>query len=263
MISAVILTHNNEKTIEKTLDSVSWCDEIICIDDGSIDETIDLAKKHQAIVFQRPLRNDFASQRNFGLQKAKGEWTLFLDSDEVVSDELKEEILLQIINNPTPSQKAGLRGAGKSQMINGYYIKRTDIFFGRELKHGETAQVKLLRLGRKKSGLWIGPVHEIWDIKGQTKTLTTPLLHTPHTTISQFVDSVNRYTTIRARELNSTGIQSNVFAIILYPLAKFFQNYIFRLGFLDGTAGCVMAIMMSLHSFLVRAKLYLLQKNTK
>ena len=256
MVTAVVLTHNNEKTIGKTLDSLSWCDQCICIDDNSSDRTGEIAKKKNADVYIRPLSDDFAGQRNFGLEKAKGpasprgeDWVLFVDSDEIVTEKLREEIIRHT--------KYEVRG--KKNETKGYFIKRTDVFLGRELRYGETAHVKLLRLAKKDAGVWVRPVHEYWDVEGPTETLDNPLIHESHTNVAQFIDEINTYSTINAAYLRKQGVTSTVFAIIAYPTAKFIQNYFFRLGFLDGTRGCMMAIMMSFHSFLTRAKLYRLR----
>src|SRR4030042_6223066 len=92
MISVVVLTHNNAGSIEQTLQSLAWSDEIIIIDDYSTDKTISIASTYKAKIIQHRLNHDFAAQRNFGLSKVKGEWVLFVDSDEVVSEELKNEI---------------------------------------------------------------------------------------------------------------------------------------------------------------------------
>jgi glycosyltransferase involved in cell wall biosynthesis len=137
MISAVILTKNEEQNIGKCLESVKWCDEIIIVDDKSSDKTIDIAKEYHAKAYSHGLSNNFSAQRNFGLSKAKNEWVLFVDSDEIVSDALAFEIPNAI----------GLTDQN-SRNFNGFYIKRTDFMWGKQLKHGE-ATIKLLRLGRK------------------------------------------------------------------------------------------------------------------
>jgi len=247
MISAVILTKNNATTLPKILSSLQWCDEIIVIDDYSTDDTIVIAKKQKARVFQRYLNNDFAQQRNFGLEKAHGDWILFVDSDEIVSEALQREI----------RETISRQGTDKEGSV-GWYFKREDIFLGKKLKHGETACIKLLRLAKRNAGKWIRPIHEFWDVKGKTETFKSPLVHNAHSNVAQFIDDINKYTSINAQYLYKNGQRSNVFAIIAYPKIKFFQNYVMRLGFLDGTAGFVMAVMMSFHSFLTRAKLYLL-----
>ena len=114
----------------------------------------------------------------------------------------------------------------------------------------------MLRLARKKAGAWYGKVHEQWVVEGETDTFENHLIHYPHPTISEFLSEINFYTTIRAKELLEAHEKASVLKIIFYPKAKFIQNYFFRLGFLDGIPGMVQAILMSFHSFLVRAKLW-------
>lgn len=166
---------------------------------------------------------------------------LFVDSDEVVTAELAKEI-----------QKAVNSGN------DGYFIKRRDFMWGRELKYGETVNVRLLRLAKKDAGKWIRPVHETWNVQGTVGTLCNPLLHFPHSDVAQFIDEINRYSTLNAKYFYEQGIRANVAQIILYPGLKFFVNYVWRLGFLDGTRGAIVVFLMSFHSFLTRGKLYLL-----
>ena len=160
MISSVVLTHNAEATIAKTLGSLTWCEEILIIDDGSTDNTLSITRKLTSKIFKHPLDNDFAAQRNFGLSKAKNEWVLFIDSDEIVSPALAKEIR----EIAAPRQLAGTR----NDNTVGYFIKRRDIMWGRELRHGEQGRMKLLRLAKRDTGKWIRPVHEVWDIKCAT-----------------------------------------------------------------------------------------------
>lgn len=242
MISAVVLTHNDQVNLHKTLASVAWCDERIVIDDESADGTKKTAETCGATVYVRKLSNDFAVQRNFGLSKAKGEWILFVDSDEIVSGALRDEILRAI----------------RIPDCDGYEIRRVDTVFGKKLTHGEVGSVRLLRLAKKNAGVWIRPVHEVWKISGKTGVLDNPLEHYPHPDVAQFLSDVNTYSTLNAEYLFSENIREPVWYIMVYPVAKFFRNYILHRGFLDGTAGAILAIMMSFHSFLTRAKLYML-----
>jgi len=264
MISSVVLSHNDSAILSRCLTSLGWCDEVIVVDDNSTDGTIDVARKLGAKAFFHPLNDDFAAQRNFGLEKAKGEWILFVDSDEVVTEELASEIrtilssrakrgdLYESLEIASPSERS------RNDNVSGYYIKRKDFLWGRELTHGETGSVKLLRLAKKNVGKWLRPVHEEWKIRGKVGTLTHPLLHYPHQNVAQFLEKINRYSTLYARYLHSQGVKEPVWQIIGKPMPKFFVNYVWRLGFLDGTAGIVVALMMSFHSFLVRAKLWFL-----
>lgn len=245
-VSAVILTKNEEKNIEECLKTLKWADEVIVVDDNSTDKTVEIAKANGAKVFEHPLNSDFAQQRNFALSLSKGEWVFFIDADERVSPTLRAEIQ-STVNR-------------QSSTVNGFYLKREDKIWGRVLRHGETVNVRLLRLAKKGTGEWKKPVHEVWEIRGEIGTLASSLLHLPHQTISEFLEEINFYSTIRAQELYHENRRTNLLEILIYPTAKFFKNYVWSLGFLDGMAGFIVALLMSFHSFLVRSKLYLLWK---
>jgi len=190
---------------------------------------------------------DFAAARNEELTKAKTGWVLFVDSDEKITPELKDEVLNAI----------------ESSDYDAYYIPRLDTFMGRELRHGETGSAKFIRLARKDYGKWERPVHEVWVRRGgslsaRIGSVTSPILHAPHVSISSFLDKINLYSTIDAEYRYKQGIKSSLWKIWLYPFAKFKYYYFLKLGFLDGTPGAIMAIMMSFHSYLTWTKLYLL-----
>ena len=163
MISAVILTKNEEKNVVPCIESFRWCDEIIVIDDYSTDKTIEkiqsASRRTKLKIFKRHLNGDFAAQRNFGLEKAKGEWVLFVDTDERVTPALTAEIKKKILKT----------------RCSGFYLKRQDFWAGKCLKYGETGNIKLLRLGKKSAGKWERPIHEVWKIKGKIGTLKNPL----------------------------------------------------------------------------------------
>lgn len=242
MISVVVLTKNEEDNIVDCLESISWCDEIIVVDDNSNDRTVDLASKFGATINSRELQENFSDQRNFGLKKARGDWVFFVDADERVPENLKKEIQYKI----------------SKKEINGYFVKRLDFMWGKKFKYGETGNIKLLRLAKKNSGVWEGNVHEEWIIEGRVEELESELIHSPHQTIGEFIFEINRYTNIRAKELFTQGKHVYWSSILLYPLGKFVVNYFFKRGFLDGIEGFIVAIMMSFHSFLVRSKLWML-----
>ena len=246
MLSTVILTKNSEKEIENCISSVAFSDEILVVDDNSTDKTGEIAKKSGATVVLHTLDNDFAAQRNFALSKVKGEWVLFIDSDEIVSRDLGIEIMQKIKSH---------------NVVAGFMLIRRDILWGKQLHFGENGKMSLLRLARKDAGKWDGKVHERWHVEGNVASLVAPLWHYPHPTIAEFLDSMNGYTSIRAEELFKNGVDVTWFDILLYPKAKFIQDYVFKLGFLDGIRGLIAALIMSFHSFLVRGKLWQLQKN--
>ncbi len=247
-LSVVILTKNEEKNILDCLESLSEISEIVVIDDYSEDRTLEVIKTlnfKTVKIFKRKLDGNFSSQRNFGLEKAKNNWVLFIDADERLSSNLIDEVKERI----------------NSTDYNGFFVKRSDVLWGKKLKHGETGNIKLVRLGGKESGKWSGDVHEVWNIKGRIGELKHELTHYPHQTTAEFLKEIDFYSTLRARELKNKGVTSSVFSIVLYTKAKFIQNYILKLGFLDGIEGLVFALFMSLHSFLVRSKLFLLWRN--
>ena len=244
MITAVVLTKNEEENIKACLESLSWCDERLVIDDHSEDKTVEIAKKLGARVIIRAMDSDFSGQRNFGLEQAKEDWVLFIDADERVSSALWYEIM-ERTNNPI-------------NVYSAYYIKRRDVMWGKELRYGEVGNRKLLRLAKKDAGTWEGRVHEVWKIKGKSLTLNNPLMHYPHQTIEEFLREINYYTDVRALELYTKKVKVAWWAIVVYPKGKFFVNYFLKAGFMDGLAGLVLSLMMSFHSFLVRGKLWLM-----
>ncbi|MBI1864027.1 glycosyltransferase family 2 protein [Candidatus Woesebacteria bacterium] len=249
-ISAVILTKNEEKNIKNCLKYLRFCDEIILIDDFSKDKTTKFAKKFRAKIFKRELKNNFALQRNFGLIKAKNPWVLFVDADEVVSSDLKKEIIDKI----------------KKPDIQGYFLVRKDYIFGKEMKHGEFStygwfgNAKLLRLARKNAGKWKRNVHEFWEIKGETNSLKNPILHYSHPDLKSFIDNIDSFSYFHSKALEKEGKQVSLLKIIIWPVGKFAYNYIFRLGFLDGLEGFIVAIIMSFHSFLAWTRLWIHSK---
>lgn len=246
MISAVVLARNEEQNITGCLAGLGWCDEILVIDDNSEDKTAEFAQKQGAKVIAHPLEGDFARQRNFGLSLAKGDWVLFVDADERVSPKLAGEIKKAI---------------SRSSDSNGFFVRRIDFFLGHWLKHGEIGGLRLCRLAKKNSGKWERAVDEIWEVTGKTKSLENPLQHYSHSDLTEFLTSINQRTSANAVVFFEEK-RKLTFLDFFKPLAKFIWNYFFLLGFLDGPAGFVFAVMMSLHSFMVRGKLYLLWKKT-
>lgn len=252
MISAVVLTKNEEKNIENCINSLIWCHEIIVIDDFSEDKTLEIIERFnekKIKIYKRELNEDFAAQRNYGISKVKGNWVLFIDADEVVTDSLQYEIVGNINSS--------------LENISGFFVKRNDFIWGKMLNFGESYNNNILRLARKNTGEWIGRVHEVWDIKGKTRQLKSPLIHFPHQSIKLFLEEINYYTDLRAKELFHANKKTNILHIVLFTLGKFISNYFLKLGVLDGTRGLISALIMSLHSFLSRGKLWKLWEEKK
>lgn len=253
-LTGIVLAHNEEKNIKSCLSSLSFCNEILVIDDFSFDKTATLARKEKAKVYKHKLNSDFSSQRNWALRKASNMWVLFLDADERVSKSLSKEIQT-ILNYP--------------QNYDGFYLRRIDTLWGKQLKYGEVGPFgafgrgKLLRLARKDKGIWKRHVHEEWDIKGNVGSLEYPILHYPHQTLSEFIDDISKRIKIHASELLKEGKDVNIVKIICWPFGKLIFNQILKFGFMDGPHGFVVAMMMSFHSFLSWSELWLQKHSNK
>lgn len=244
-LTCVIIAKNEEKQITDAITSASFCDEIVVIDNGSSDKTVEISQKLGAVVYSLPTVNDFSQMRNFGLKKAQGKWVLFLDADERISEELKNEII-QAINNPSLTHV-------------GYLLKREDFFLNYKVHFGGFNKY-LLRLGLRESGEWKRRVHETWKITGKKRNLRYPLIHISNKTLGEYLTKINLYFETHASENYLEGKKSNIVKIVLFPVFKFIASYIFKLGFLDKEHGFVNAMFMSFHSFLTWSHLWLKQK---
>lgn len=249
--SLLLLTHNESENIKKNFDWLDKCKsikEIIAIDDNSTDDTVKQLEKlkskhHQVKIFIKSLDNDFASQRNYGISKSKFNWLLSIDADE----------------KPTKKLIRFLNHFDKHQ-YKSYAFKRDDIFLGQTLKHGENSRLYFVRLFNRKYGKFSGQVHEAWQSSQPIKKTNFAINHYSHQTVKSFIQKINFYTDIRSQELYHQKTKVNMFQIIFFPIGKFIQDYFLRLGFLDGTAGIIMALCMSFHVFLNKAKLWHLYK---
>jgi len=246
-ISILLLTHNEESSLQKNwtwLDKAKKINEIIVVDDNSDDKTIEILKKLETKrikvkIFNRGLANNFAEQRNFGITKTTNNWIFWLDADEKPNKDL-----IRFLNHIDNLQ------------YKNYAFKRNDVFIGHELNHGENSNQYFLRFFNKKYGCFAGAVHEIWQTSKEVKSKKFHIHHYSHKSLKSFIKKINFYSDIRSQELYDQNQKSSLSQIIFYPLGKFIQDYFFKLGFLDGTPGIIMALGMSFHSFLVRAKLW-------
>lgn len=239
LITAVVLTHNSAKTLSRCLTSLTWCPQILVIDDNSTDDTRKIARHYGARIVIHPHTDNWAAQRNLAIKYASAPWLLYVDSDEEVSPSLKEQIL-----HTLPRTRH-----------SGFYLRRLDYFLDHPLRHGETAAVKLLRLAKKDAGTWARPVHEIWQVTGSVGLLSHPLIHRRRFTIDELIDRFNRYSDIDAAAHIKEGKTYRHWHL-LKPLAKFFHSYVYLLGFLDGLPGLYFALLMSYYSLCLRVKLW-------
>ncbi|MBP9691020.1 glycosyltransferase family 2 protein [Candidatus Woesebacteria bacterium] len=241
MLTAIIIARNEELNIASAVRSVSFSDEVLVIDNASSDKTSQVAQEHGARVVTSSIEGDFGTLRNFAVEQASNEWILFIDADEAVSDDLRVHIKHEL----------------EHPQFSGYYLRRRDHFWGRILEHGEVSTVYergIIRLMKKATGAWKGNIHEEWTTDQVVGGIDGFIEHYPHPDIGSFLESINTYSTIRARELGKLGERVGIFQLIAYPIGKFVYTYIIKSGYRDGAAGFVYSFMMSFHSFLVRAK---------
>ncbi len=216
------------------LESINFADEVIVVVDT--DKKVETPKDKKIKVFARSLNGDFAGQRNFVLENSKSEWIFFVDDDEYIGTELANEILEKV----------------KDGEMSGYSVNRQDVVYHQILRHGETGDIKILRLGRKTVGEFVRPVHEFWKIKGRVGELSNPLYHVKDHFVSEFIGRMDRYGQIDSQTLSEEGKPFSYVRLLLNPVGKFSLNYFLKKGFLDGYAGLFLAYLMSVQSLCVR-----------
>ena len=257
-LSVVIITFNEEANIGRTLESVKPLisdgkGEIIVVDSGSTDRTVEIAQSYGAKVFAEEWKG-FAAQKNSAIEKATGDWILSLDADEEVSAPLAEEIQ-RIVEHPPAVHKFVRRDAeGKLEPIpvNGCWIPRKNHFLGSWIKHGGFWPDRKLRLFRRGTGRFQHSlVHETVRVeefeKGgvsvSSKRLKGALIHHSYPTLSDYIEHMNRYSSLGAEMVVERGpARLTLINITLRPLLTFIYNYIFRLGFLDGRVGFLLHV---------------------
>jgi len=244
-LSVAIITRNPGALLEACLKSASFADEIVVVDSGSTDGTIDLALRHGARVLQRDWLG-FGPQKQFAADSAAHDWVLCLDADERVSEALRESILREL---------AAPRGGA-------YAMARRNRFLGRWLRHGEGYPDWCVRLFDRRQARWSDdPVHEKVMTSAPPQRLTGDLLHESAETLEHYLEKQNRYTSLQAAALHARGRRAGAAQLLLAPLARFVKFYFVRLGFLDGIPGLVHICIGCMNSFNKYAKLIALQRN--
>ena len=247
-VAIVILTFNEEKHIEDAIKSAQLVsDEIILIDSGSSDGTIKIAENLGAKVYFRAWDNDFASQRNFALEKTEADFMLYLDADERISEILAENI-----------KKAVLSKEEKS-----YTFKRTNVAFNHKFKYGAFRADKVLRLFPKNSGSWQGKVHESWKSNLEKVALEGELLHYPYDTWAQYFVKFNNYTTLWANDAFKNGKKTSPINVFAHAVFSFVKTAIIDRGVLDGFYGITTSIFHFTYTLVKYLKLYELTKDNK
>lgn len=225
-LSVTIITKNEAKNIKKCLESVKFADEIVIIDSGSSDDTLKIAKEYTDNIHQHPWQG-YGAQKNLALSKASGDWLLSIDADEVVTPQLQQEILQLLA---TASE------------YDAYYIPRLSTYCSKAIRYGDWRNDYCLRLFKRNLGKFKElPVHEELIVNGKKGYCQHQLQHHSFTDLEDVLDKVNRYSSLSAQHKFENGKKSSLSTAILHGLWTFIRGYIFRLGFLDGKKGFMLA----------------------
>jgi glycosyltransferase involved in cell wall biosynthesis len=236
-LSVAIITLNEEANLARTLSSVQFADEVIVLDSGSTDRTLEIAASFPNVkLFSEPWRG-FAAQKNAAIEKCSGTWILSLDADEELSPELQTEIRTLLPANPP---------------VDAYLLRRRNLFLGRWIRRGGYYPDPKLRLFRRHAANFTPaarftdrPVHETIAFEGKLETLNYDLIHHAYPTIESYIEHMDRYSTLGAQILVEKGKISRSWPaffwnILAVPQLTFIWNFFFRLGFLDGREGLLL-----------------------
>lgn len=242
-ISASIICYNEEGNIKRCLDAVGWCDQIVVVDSGSTDKTLDIVRQHpKTKVLHRPF-DTYVKQKNHALDHCNHDWVLSVDADEVLTPQLIDEI-----------ENLSFDAAG-------YQIGIRTFLGSQEIKHGTWSPGYKLRLFRKSLGRWgSSSPHERVVLVGQTKRLRSRILHYSYASRREFVQRNRRYTQMMVDYLVQRGRKTYFGEQVVHWVGNFVKSYLLRRGFLDGSAGLFLAYHIANFSFM---KYSLLAKRSK
>ena len=247
-ISAVIITFNEEKNIERCINSLKdIVDEIVVVDSFSTDLTEEICKSHHVKFIKHEFEGHI-EQKNWAITQASSPYVLSLDADEVLSGTLKRSIINAKIN----------------WKYDAYSFNRLTNYCGKWIKHTGWYPDTKLRLWDSRKGSWKGKnPHDRYEMmEGSViKHLKGDLLHYSYYSIKQHIDQVNKFTCIAANEIVQDGKRTNLIKIISHPIWKFIRDYFIKLGFLDGYYGFVISAISAHATFLKHLKIMEIVKN--
>lgn len=238
-ISATIITHNEERNLPRAIESLRCCDEILVIDSGSTDRTVEIAGKFGARVLEANWRG-YAGQKNYASDQAVHDWVLSIDADEALSEDLEAEIWQLKKNGPT---------------YDAYTVPRLAQYLGKWILYSGWHPDRKIRLFDRRKARWVGDyVHESVVSDGRIGQLSGNLLHFTCGSLSEHMKSMDRYTTLAAEEIVARKTKVSVGNLLFDPPWTFFRTFFFQQGFRDGIEGLTIAYMASLYTFLKYAK---------
>jgi glycosyltransferase involved in cell wall biosynthesis len=238
-ISATIITFNEQNNIARAIESLRCFDEVVVVDSGSVDRTVEIAERLGARVIEHPWEG-FAKQKNFAAEQARHDWIFSIDADESLSEALEGEIWQ-------------LRKSGPA--YDAYTVPRLAQYLGRWILHSGWYPDRKIRLYDRRKGRWMGSyVHESVRVDGTVGHLQSNLLHYTCDSLTQHLETMNRYTTLAAEQLVAERVRIGWRHLLLDPPWTFFRTYVLQRGFLDGVEGLAIAYMAALYNFVKYAK---------
>ena len=238
-ISATIITFNEERNLSRVIESLRCCDEILVLDSGSNDRTVEIAGNLGARV-EEASWHGYAAQKNIAAELASHDWILSLDADESVSEALEAEIW-------------HIKKVGPE--FDGYTVPRLAQYLGRWILHGGWYPDRKIRLFDRRKAKWVGDfVHESVQVEGSVGHLKSNLLHFTCSSLSEHLKTMDSYTTLVAQEIAARDTRVGLSRLLFDPPWTFFRTYLLRLGFLDGMEGLSIAYMAALYNFVKYAK---------
>lgn len=241
-LSVVVITKNEQDNIQECLESVKWANEIILVDAQSTDRTVEIAKKYTDKIFIKEWKG-YSDAKNFGTQYTTSNWIFYLDADERITDELREEIL-QIIS-------------GENDEIVGYMVARRTYFLGKWIRHCGWYPNYVMRMVKKGYGKFNDlNVHERLVVSGKVGKFKNDLLHYTDKNLYHYFEKFNDYTNLAAIDLVDKEKKFKLINLLLNPIFTFIRMYFLRLGFLDGIHGLVLCTLSSFYVFTKYAKLW-------
>ena len=225
-LSIVIIAYNSEKYLEDVLTSCEFANEVLLVDSGSTDNTISIAQSFSNVTIVHQAWLGFGLQKQKGVDFAKNDWIFVLDSDEVITPELQNEIIFTC----------------RAPKCKGYFIPRINYFFGKPIRHMGLYPDATLRLfDRKCAHFSENTVHEKVILSGEASFLKSPMIHYAYENIEQFIAKQNRYSTL--------GAKRNYFKALVNPYWTFCKLYFFKRGFLEGWHGLIIAKLYAQYTF--------------
>lgn len=244
-VSVTLITLNEAAHIAAAIESVSWADEIVVVDSGSTDDTVAIARRFTDRVLVREWPG-YVAQKNFAASMARNDWVLSLDADERVSPQLRHEIARVLATNPE---------------VTGFRMPRVTWYLGRWIRSTDWYPDYQLRLYDRRVARWEGRhVHESVRADGAVTTLRQELFHYAYRDVADHLDTINRYTTLAARQMADAGRRTRLLDLAVHPPAAFLRNYLVRGGCREGATGFIVSALNSYYVFLKFAKLWELQR---